>query len=230
MVYWNRFISYIYRYHDGHKCENSGFAKVAKVGRTGRLTVGLRNGMNSREEIYGVFIYRETLADEGAVGGEQTNEPVMIPLPVLVGKMRLRNGHGEECFYQLHRSLGPGVFSACLALIMSFHPPGKAVCPPSVKRAVCTLNDICIIHSGLLFCEIFYVKTATNISSAAVLLYSSSRHSSCISLTSKNKAGWDSGCGFSHLLYYTFISYFCEYGIRLISYGSSSMTIITGFS
>ena len=48
MVYWNRFISYIYRYHDGHKCENSGFAKVAKVGRTGRLTVGLRNGMNSR--------------------------------------------------------------------------------------------------------------------------------------------------------------------------------------
>ena len=98
MVYWNRFISYIYRYHDGHKCENSGFAKVAKVGRTGRLTVGLRNGMNSREEIYGVFIYRETLADEGAVGGEQTNEPVMIPLPVLVGKMRLRNGHGEECF------------------------------------------------------------------------------------------------------------------------------------
>ena len=71
MVYWNRFISYIYRYHDGHKCENSGFAKVAKVGRTGRLTVGLRNGMNSREEFYGVFIYRETLADEGAVGGEQ---------------------------------------------------------------------------------------------------------------------------------------------------------------
>lgn len=68
------------------------------MGRTGRLTVGLRNGMNSREEIYGVFIYRETLADEGAVGGEQTNEPVMIPLPVLVGKMRLRNGHGEECF------------------------------------------------------------------------------------------------------------------------------------
>ena len=59
MVYWNRFISYIYRYHDGHKCENSGFAKVAKVGRTGRLTVGLRNGMNSREEIYGVFIYRQ---------------------------------------------------------------------------------------------------------------------------------------------------------------------------
>ena len=92
------------------------------------------------------------------------------------------------------------------------------------------MYSICIIHSGLLFCEIFYVKTATNISSAAVLLYSSSRHSSCISLTSKNKAGWDSGCGFSHLLYYTFISYFCEYGIRLISYGSSSMTIITGFS
>ena len=48
MVYWNRFISYIYRYHDGHKCENSGFAKVAKVGRTGRLTVGLRNGTKAQ--------------------------------------------------------------------------------------------------------------------------------------------------------------------------------------
>ena len=46
----------------------------------------------------------------------------------------------------------------------------------------------------------------------------------------KDKAGWDSGCGFSHLLYYTVISYFCEYGIHLISYGSSSMAIITGFS
>ena len=76
----------------------------------------------------------------------------------------------------------------------------------------------------------FYVKTATSISSAAVLLSSSSRHNSCISLTSKNKAGRDSGCGFSHLLYYTVISYFCEYGIHLISYGSSSMAIITGFS
>ena len=42
----------------------------------------------------------------------------------------------------------------------------------------------------------FYVKTATGVSSAAVLLYSSSRHGSCISLILKNKAGRDSGCGF----------------------------------
>ena len=33
----------------------------------------------------------------------------------------------------------------------------------------------------------FYVKTATNISSAAILLYSSSRHNSCISLITKIK-------------------------------------------
>ena len=33
----------------------------------------------------------------------------------------------------------------------------------------------------------------------------------------KIKAGRDSGCGFSHLLYYTVISYFCEYGIHCIA-------------
>ena len=25
MVYWNRFISYIFRYHEYDKCENTGF-------------------------------------------------------------------------------------------------------------------------------------------------------------------------------------------------------------
>lgn len=97
MVYWNRFISYIYRYHEGHKCENSGFAKVAKAGGICRVTIGLRNGMNNREEIYGVYIYRETLPESGGIPESQTDVP-MIPLPVLIGKMKLRNGHGEECF------------------------------------------------------------------------------------------------------------------------------------
>lgn len=97
MVYWNRFISYIYRYHDGHKCENTGFAKVAKAGRTGRLTIGLKNGMNSREEEYGVYIYRETLPASADIRISQKNE-VMLPVPVFIGRMRLRCGHGEECF------------------------------------------------------------------------------------------------------------------------------------
>ena len=39
MVYWNRFISYIYRYHEDRKCENVGFAKVAKAGRIGKISV-----------------------------------------------------------------------------------------------------------------------------------------------------------------------------------------------
>lgn len=97
MVYWNRFISYIYRYHEGHKCENSGFAKVAKSGGAGKVTIGLRNGMNNREEIYGVYIYRETLQESGGIPEVQGDVP-MIPLPVLIGKMKLRGGRGEECF------------------------------------------------------------------------------------------------------------------------------------
>lgn len=109
MVYWNRFISYIYRYHDGRKCENSGFAKVAKTGRTGRITIGLKNGISGRETIYNVYIYRETLPRneveyeveyESEHGSEKQMEQqvTMLPLPVLIGKMKLCNGHGEETF------------------------------------------------------------------------------------------------------------------------------------
>lgn len=102
MVYWNRFISYIYRYHDGIKCENTGFAKVAKLGRTGKLTIGLknpvyRNNINSRDECYGVYIYRETLSDTPYAcvpsGGE-----LMLPVPVYMGRLRLRCGRGEACY------------------------------------------------------------------------------------------------------------------------------------
>lgn len=96
MVYWNRFISYIYRYHDGSKCENVGFAKVAKTGRTGRLTIGLRDGMNRQEEIYEVYIYRETLPDETV--HEAYEKQKVIPVPVLMGRMNVKSGHGEETF------------------------------------------------------------------------------------------------------------------------------------
>lgn len=57
--------------------------------------------------------------------------------------------------HQLHRPFGPGIFGACFAFIMGFHPPGKAVCPAGVERAVCTLHDVCIVHSSLLFCKKF---------------------------------------------------------------------------
>ena len=37
MVYWNRFISYIFRYHEYDKCENTGFAKVQKQNEKGKM-------------------------------------------------------------------------------------------------------------------------------------------------------------------------------------------------
>lgn len=98
MVYWNRFISYIYRYHEDRKCENVGFAKVAKAGRTGKISVGLKNGMNSREEMYDVYIYRETLPSEQSISAKGDAETIMVPVPVYIGGLRLRNGHGEDSF------------------------------------------------------------------------------------------------------------------------------------
>ncbi len=103
MVYWNRFISYIYRYHECHKCENAGFAKVAKAGRSGRLTIGLKNGINGRETSYEVYVYRETLpshmSDAGMIDEDKSGQDtVMIPLPVLIGRMCLRGGRGEQTF------------------------------------------------------------------------------------------------------------------------------------
>lgn len=98
MVYWNRFISYIYRYHSGRKCENVGFAKVSKNGRMGKLTIGLKNGMNSEEEQYGVYVYRETLPDGGMHTGSAEESGMVVPIPVSVGSMRLKGGRGEESF------------------------------------------------------------------------------------------------------------------------------------
>ena len=57
--------------------------------------------------------------------------------------------------HQLHRPFGPGIFGACFAFIMGFHPPGKTVCPPSVECAVRTLHDVCIIHISFPFCKKF---------------------------------------------------------------------------
>ena len=43
MVYWNRFISYIFRYHNYDKCENVGFAKVQKQNEKGKMQVNLKD-------------------------------------------------------------------------------------------------------------------------------------------------------------------------------------------
>ena len=53
--------------------------------------------------------------------------------------------------HQLHRPFGPGIFGACFAFIMGFHPPGKAVCPAGVERAVTAAQDVDPppAHSGI---------------------------------------------------------------------------------
>ena len=43
MVYWNRFISYIFRYHEYDKCENTGFAKVQKQNEKGKMQVNFKD-------------------------------------------------------------------------------------------------------------------------------------------------------------------------------------------
>lgn len=95
MVYWNRFISYIFRYHNYDKCENVGFAKVQKQNEKGKMQVNLKNQVK-KEGLYSVYLYRETLADP-----EEYPEAVpdsMIPAVLYLGKLSMKSGRGEGCF------------------------------------------------------------------------------------------------------------------------------------
>lgn len=95
MVYWNRFISYIFRYHNYDKCENTGFAKVQKQNEKGKMQVNLKDQVK-KEGLYSVYLYRETLADP-----EEYPEAVpdsMIPVVLYLGKMSLKSGRGEGSF------------------------------------------------------------------------------------------------------------------------------------
>ena len=95
MVYWNRFISYIFRYHNYDKCENVGFAKVQKQNEKGKMQVNLKDQVK-KEGLYSVYLYRETLADP-----EEYPEAVpdsMIPAVLYLGKLSMKSGRGEGCF------------------------------------------------------------------------------------------------------------------------------------
>ena len=95
MVYWNRFISYIFRYHEYDKCENTGFAKVQKQNEKGKMQVNFKDQVK-KEGLYSVYLYRETLADP-----EEYPEAVpdsMIPVVLYLGKLSLKSGRGEDCF------------------------------------------------------------------------------------------------------------------------------------
>lgn len=73
MVYWNRFISYIFRYHEYDKCENTGFAKVQKQNEKGKMQVNFKDQVK-KEGLYSVYLYRETLADPDEKTFSQTDE------------------------------------------------------------------------------------------------------------------------------------------------------------
>lgn len=95
MVYWNRFISYIFRYHNYDKCENTGFAKVQKQNEKGKMQVNLKDQVK-KEGLYSVYLYRETLADP-----EEYPEAVpdsMVPVVLYLGKLSLKSGRGEGSF------------------------------------------------------------------------------------------------------------------------------------
>lgn len=95
MVYWNRFISYIFRYHNYDKCENVGFAKVQKQNEKGKMQVNLKDQVK-KEGLYSVYLYRETLADP-----EEYPEAVpdgMIPAVLYLGKLNMKSGRGEGYF------------------------------------------------------------------------------------------------------------------------------------
>ncbi len=100
MIYWNRFISYIYRYHNNEKSENTGFAKVQKTSNTGKINIGLKDIMNRQDDVYSVYLYRETLADDELKDGAHHEHEIqiMIPKPLYLGKLKMRGGRGEGVY------------------------------------------------------------------------------------------------------------------------------------
>jgi len=95
MVYWNRFISYIFRYHNFEKCENTGFAKVQKQADRGKMQIHLKDQIK-KEGVYSVYLYRETLADSEEY--PEAAPDSMIPVLLYLGKLILKSGRGEGEF------------------------------------------------------------------------------------------------------------------------------------
>lgn len=95
MVYWNRFISYIFRYHNYDKCENVGFAKVQKQNEKGKMQVNLKDQVK-KEGLYSVYLYRETLADPEEY--PEAAPDSMIPAVLYLGKLSMKSGRGEGSF------------------------------------------------------------------------------------------------------------------------------------
>ena len=96
MINWNRFISYIYRYHNGKKCDNAGFAKVSRDGDRCSISIGIRDIMDSSRSCYNVYLYMET-QNMGSEGPARANI-VYIPKLQYIGKMCMSRGRGTGQF------------------------------------------------------------------------------------------------------------------------------------
>ncbi len=104
MINWNRFISYIYRYHNGKKCDNAGFAKVSRDGDRCSINIGLRDIMDSSRSCYNVYLYMET-QNMGSEGPARANI-VYIPKLQYIGKMCMSRGRGTGQFLDAWDNIG----------------------------------------------------------------------------------------------------------------------------
>ena len=104
MINWNRFISYIYRYHNGKKCDNAGFAKVSRDGDRCSISIGLRDIMDSSRSCYNVYLYMET-QNMGSEGPARANI-VYIPKLQYIGKMCMSRGRGTGQFLDAWDNIG----------------------------------------------------------------------------------------------------------------------------
>lgn len=104
MINWNRFISYIYRYHNGKKCDNAGFAKVSRDVDRCSINIGLRDIMDSSRSCYNVYLYMET-QNMGSEGPARANI-VYIPKLQYIGKMCMSRGRGTGQFLDAWDNIG----------------------------------------------------------------------------------------------------------------------------
>lgn len=95
---------YIYRYHNGKKCDNAGFAKVSRDGDRCSINIGLRDIMDSSRSCYNVYLYMET-QNMGSEGPARANI-VYIPKLQYIGKMCMSRGRGTGQFLDAWDNIG----------------------------------------------------------------------------------------------------------------------------
>ncbi|MGN0393740.1 MAG: DUF6128 domain-containing protein, partial [Coprococcus sp.] len=62
----------------------------------GKINIGLKDMMNRHDDVYSVYLYRETLADEEM--RSENDVQIMIPKPLYIGKLKIKDGRGEGAY------------------------------------------------------------------------------------------------------------------------------------